>query len=104
MPSNRSARIAAVLLFSLLLCLPLISGDGNTPKTGSATAENSAKAPTLTERPLGERPIRVDVQLVEVNVSVIDPYNRFVTGLEKDHFQVYEDDKEQPISHFSNED
>jgi Ca-activated chloride channel homolog len=104
MASNRSPRTLAVVLFSLLLCLPLISGDRDAPKTGSATAENSAKAQTLTERPLGERPIRVDVQLVEVNVSVIDPYNRFVTGLDKDHFQVYEDDEEQTISNFSTED
>jgi Ca-activated chloride channel family protein len=51
-----------------------------------------------------ERPIRVDVELVLVNVSVIDPYNRFVTGLGKEHFQIFEDKKKQPVLHFSNED
>ena len=51
-----------------------------------------------------ERPIRVDVQLVEVNVSVIDPFNRFVTGLDKEHFQVLEDDIVQPVTQFSTED
>ncbi|MCH8266596.1 MAG: VWA domain-containing protein [Acidobacteria bacterium] len=51
-----------------------------------------------------ERPIRVDVELVLVNVSVIDPYNRFVTGLEKEHFQIFEDKKKQNVLHFSNED
>ncbi len=40
-----------------------------------------------------QRPIRVDVELVLVNVSVIDPYNRFVTGLGKEHFQIFEDKK-----------
>ncbi len=51
-----------------------------------------------------ERPIRVDVELVLVNVSVIDPYNRFVTGLGKEHFQIFEDKKKQNVLHFSNED
>lgn len=51
-----------------------------------------------------QRPIRVDVELVLVNVSVIDPYNRFVTGLEKEHFQIFEDKKKQNVLHFSNED
>ncbi len=51
-----------------------------------------------------ERPIRVDVELVLVNVSVIDPYNRFVTGLGKEHFQIFEDKKKQKVLHFSNED
>ncbi len=52
----------------------------------------------------GQRPIRVDVELVLVNVSVIDPYNRFVTGLGKEHFQIFEDKKKQNVLHFSNED
>ena len=51
-----------------------------------------------------QRPIRIEVPLVLVQVSVIDPYNRFVTGLEKEHFEVFEDKKEQAIAHFSNED
>jgi Ca-activated chloride channel homolog len=51
-----------------------------------------------------KRPIRVEVPLVLVPVSVIDPYNRFVTGLEKEHFQVFEDRKPQKISNFSSED
>ena len=51
-----------------------------------------------------QRPIRIEVPLVLVQVSVIDPYNRFVTGLEKEHFEVFEDKKEQNIAHFSNED
>jgi VWFA-related protein len=51
-----------------------------------------------------QRPIRVEVPLVLVHVSVIDPYNRFVTGLGREHFQVFEDKKQQGIEHFSNED
>src|SRR6185437_3040711 len=39
--------------------------------------------------------IKVDKTLVLVNVTVTDPLNRFVTGLEKEHFRVFEDKVEQ---------
>jgi Ca-activated chloride channel family protein len=44
---------------------------------------------------------KVDVETVFVKVSVTDPLNRYVTGLEKEHFKVYEDNVEQTITHFS---
>jgi len=51
-----------------------------------------------------DRPIQVDVNLVLVPVTVVDPLNRLVTGLEKEHFQVFEDKAQQKIAHFSSED
>lgn len=45
--------------------------------------------------------IKVQVETVFVNVSVTDPYGRYVTGLEKENFKVYEDQVEQEILHFS---
>ncbi|MBV8812206.1 MAG: VWA domain-containing protein, partial [Acidobacteriaceae bacterium] len=48
--------------------------------------------------------IRVERQLVLINVTVTDPLNRFVTGLEKQHFRLFEDKVEQIITHFSSED
>ncbi len=50
------------------------------------------------------KPIQVDVALALVSVSVTDPYNRLVTGLDKENFQVYEDGVSQEITHFSSED
>ena len=46
----------------------------------------------------------MDVDLVLVNATVTDPMNRFVTGLEKDHFKIFEDKVEQRVSQFSTED
>jgi Ca-activated chloride channel homolog len=46
---------------------------------------------------------KVDVDVVFVKVSVTDPFDRYVTGLEKENFKVYEDDVEQTISHFDHE-
>ncbi len=44
---------------------------------------------------------KVGVETVFIKVSVTDPLNRFVTGLGKEHFRVYEDKVEQDISHFN---
>jgi Ca-activated chloride channel homolog len=51
----------------------------------------------------GER-IRVDVNLVLVPVTVTDPLNRLVTGLDKDDFFVYENNSLQKIKTFACED
>jgi VWFA-related protein len=48
--------------------------------------------------------IKVDVPLVLINVTVTDPMNRFVTGLDKEHFQINEDKVEQIINQFGAED
>jgi Ca-activated chloride channel family protein len=48
--------------------------------------------------------IRSDVDLALVNVTVTDPFNRLVTGLDQDNFRVFEDNSEQEIITFSSED
>jgi Ca-activated chloride channel homolog len=50
------------------------------------------------------RPMKVDVDLVLVPVTVTDPMNRLVTGLEKDNFELYEGNDKQQVMHFSSED
>jgi VWFA-related protein len=67
---------------------------------------------TITPRPqtvqkndvLPKANIRVDSNLVLIPVTVTDPMNRFVTGLDKENFKVLEDKKEQVITQFSSED
>ena len=46
---------------------------------------------------------RVGVESVFVKVSVTDPLNRYVTGLDQEHFKIFEDKVEQSINHFSQE-
>lgn len=48
--------------------------------------------------------LHVDVEMALVNVTVTDPYNRLVTGLDPDNFRVFEDNVEQEIVTFSAED
>jgi Ca-activated chloride channel family protein len=45
----------------------------------------------------------VDVPTVLLRVTVTDPLNRYVVGLEQSHFRIYENKVEQAISHFSND-
>jgi Ca-activated chloride channel family protein len=53
---------------------------------------------------IGTTSVKVDVDLVLVNATVTDVSNRFVIGLDREHFKIYEDKIEQKISHFSTED
>jgi Ca-activated chloride channel family protein len=50
------------------------------------------------------RPMKVDVDLVLVPVTITDPMNRLVTGLEKENFQLFEGNSSQEIRSFSSED
>jgi VWFA-related protein len=94
--SSKTAGIALLLASTLTAGVALA-------RAGEADSDKAAKSSAVEEVP-AQRPIHVEVPLVLVPVSVIDPYNRFVTGLGKEHFEIYEDKDEQTIQHFSNED
>jgi Ca-activated chloride channel family protein len=51
-----------------------------------------------------KRPLHVDVDLALVSVTVTDPYNRLVTGLDPENFRIFEDNIEQEVTQFSTED
>lgn len=46
---------------------------------------------------------RTGIDLINITATVVDGTGRFVSGLQKDDFRVYEDDKLQAISHFNSE-
>ena len=50
------------------------------------------------------KPYKVDVNLVLVPVTITDPMNRLVTGLDKENFNIFEGKDVQEIRHFSSED
>ncbi len=66
------------------------------PKGGSPDIDPTLKTHT--------RPMKVDVDLVLVPVTITDPMNRLVTGLEPDNFELFEGSEKQQIKHFSSED
>ena len=69
-----------------------------TPATGApAGAEAPAATGAAATRARPGALIRMNVEMVLVPITVTDPMNRLVTGLEKEDFQVYENNGEQKI-------
>jgi len=72
------------------------------PETSEPTAPSPADLdPSLKTH---TKPMRVDVDLVLVPVTITDPMNRLVTGLERDNFVLMDNGQKQEIRHFSSED
>ncbi len=106
-----NARTAAGLIW--IVCSACLFGQSKTTSNdtnaGNALpAGESVAVPTPKAGAPGAAPRSVDIRvnrtLVLINVTVTDPLNRFVTGLEKEHFRLYEDKVEQQITDFSAED
>jgi len=106
-----------VLLMVCLLVLPAVvpaaaqsSSDESKPKEEAKREEVKEvkqddvrkDTPGIPFKPGGT--IHFDVDLALINVTVTDPYNRLVTGLEPDNFRVFEDSIEQEVVTFSAED
>src|SRR5216684_1230402 len=105
--------LLSVCLFVLQAVLPAAaqsSSDENKPKDEAKREEvKEVKKDDVRKNTAGIpfKPgglIHFDVDLALVNVTVTDPYNRLVTGLETDNFRVYEDNIEQEVVTFSAED
>ena len=101
-------RYSFCFLFACALSIPLYLL-AQTPQNNAS--DNSVSVPKrksdeAAESPNGRRSanLRANRTLVLINVTVTDPLNRFVTGLEKEHFRLLEDKVEQSISDFSAED
>ena len=93
------------ILIALLCCFALWSAD--TPKAADdqpkVTIEPRAK-PVAPNAPNPRANIRIDTTVVQIPVTVTDPLNRFVTGLDKDNFRIFEDKVEQKLQYFASED
>ncbi len=75
-----------------------------TPRVAAATIDNppaDAIDPSLN---LHTKPIKKDVDLVLVPVTITDNMDRLVTGLDKQNFRLFEGKEEQQIRHLSTED
>jgi Ca-activated chloride channel family protein len=86
---------------------------GQNPNAESAKPASSSaddKAPAAKPADFKSTPIQTQDKIilgtgvVNVIISVTDPYGRFVTGLSKDHFDVFDDKVKQQIAHFTDED
>ncbi len=70
---------------------------------GEAAAQSAAAHPSVGEEQAAPR-FNVESTLVLIPATVTDPLNRFVLGLRRDDFHLFEDGAEQTITHVSGED
>jgi Ca-activated chloride channel homolog len=90
--ASRMARIALATSGLCFFFFPLYAQ----PVTKNAFAPAAIKSADDT--------VRLDTQVVSLSISVTDKQGQPVTGLEKQSFQVYEDNVPQEISYFSYQD
>ena len=110
--SSSSLPLETLALLVTLICLIVPGAVAQTPdvddihvsprvEPDKLEQQNALSGDTVrTHSPL----IRSKVDLVLVPVTVTDPMNRLVTGLDKDNFQIYEGKEQQDVRHFSSED
>jgi VWFA-related protein len=95
-----------------LLAAAVVLGMGSAPGQNPAIPAPGADSIGIAQHPKPAEPttpqpkanIRVDTNVVLVPVSVNDPLNRFVTGLDQEVFKVFEDKVEQKLVSFGSED
>jgi Ca-activated chloride channel homolog len=111
-------KIFSPVMTVFLLSLLLVAGtaqqeqkENKQQEAKPAPAETKQTPPSPTnqiQRQLSDRggqdPIIIDTELVSLTVTVTDPNSRLVTGLDKQHFEVYEDKVKQLITFFNDED
>ena len=111
--SLRVNRAFALLLVVLVISVPPVSSQSAIdevhiqprmmlPAT-NGTSTNGAMDPIAVSES-GPKPMKVNVNLVLVPVTIMDGMNRLVQGLDRNSFQVLEGKIEQQIRYFSSED
>ena len=73
-------------------------------KAGIDKTTASKSDDTRVQKPVKDDKVTLGTDIVNVTISVTDSYGRFVTGLGKDHFEVFDDKVKQQIAHFTDED
>jgi VWFA-related protein len=102
-----------ILLVLILISVPICLAQSRRVAPGG-TGRANERNPTPTPTPIAPKEkqvatiddpdiVKVDTKVVTVPVRVIDRKGRFVGGLTKDDFKVFEDGVEQDIAYFSSE-
>ena len=98
--TTRWKALRLVGLLGVVLAIPNFC-----PLLAQDNAEHRSDVPPSMSAPanLGTK-LRTDVDLVLMNVTVLDSAQKVLTGLGKDDFQIFDNQKEQQIRYFSTED
>ena len=105
-------QFSARLWFAALLVIAVC---GNLPLPAQTSTEDVHVQPRIQPPPPKQpdvdpalkthtKPFKVDVDMVLVPVTITDPLNRLVTGLDRENFNLFEGREQQEIKTFSSED
>lgn len=97
-PGRRAASTFA--LFVILAAVMLVAALSAVTLVAQSREQGGTRPPTQTE---GSFKFKTAVDLINVSATVTDVSERFVTGLRKEDFILWEDDRQQTITHFSDE-
>lgn len=105
-------RALLIIVLTAFCAAPCLAQSRRVPSPGTGKP-NARVSPTPTATPTPEdrdasipeerEVIKVDTDVVTVPVRVLDKKGRFVAGLTRENFKIYEDNVEQPIAYFSSE-
>jgi Ca-activated chloride channel family protein len=84
--------------------VPTANGRASSSSSSSPQTNGSVIGPVVPQVTDDSKPVIVHSDLITLTVTVTDTYGRFVTGLGKNAFSIYDDKSEQEISFFSDED
>ncbi len=109
LPKEQAFTVSSILFFlAVILIAPTVRAQSPVDDVHVSPriqppppAEKAIMDPSLRTH---TKPLKVDVDLVLVPVTITDPMNRLVTGLDKENFTLYEGKDLQDIRHFSSED
>ena len=94
------ANLLGIVLLSCVAGLGLADEDDREARVSITPREPTAPR----SMPRDSSPIRLDVKVVQIPVTVTDPIDRPIEGLRKEDFRLFEDDVEQKIIYLSGED
>jgi len=84
--------------------VPAANGRASSSSAPAGAPEGPAVGPVVAPMSDDTKPVIVHSDLITLTVTVTDTYGRFVTGLGKNAFTIFDDKNQQEISFFSDED
>jgi len=101
--------IRTLFVCSLGIMLFVHLAVGSNDSSSNQSRKRNPYEPSASGRTGGEtnnqpQQVRIETQLVSFTVTITDSRGRFVSGLTKNSFQVYDNGVKQEIAHFSDED
>ncbi|MEW6208182.1 MAG: VWA domain-containing protein [Acidobacteriota bacterium] len=96
--------IAAIVPINLAVSQEKTSSDKQKADSALDDKTSVAKADDVKPGKQQQEKVILNTSIVNITVSVTDSYGRFVTGLSKEHFDLFDDKVKQQIAHFSDED